>query len=246
MRVWMWTMEPGADPAAEEDILAACVDDAVRARAAARPPGARWPFLAAHAVCRLQLAAAFGTPPRDWRFAVTPEGRPLLAAPPPGTPGDGFSLSHTSGCAGCALVLDAAGPDTAIGFDVETPRPGRPLLALARRFLHPDEAAQVARADTPDPTFTRLWTFKEAVTKALGRGFQESFQSFRTQPAPPHLISAPPHFGPLRTWHLSAGEIGPALWALAVRADAAPAVVRKHFRAADIHLVYGKYHRMAD
>lgn len=234
MRVWMWTVAPGSDPVAEEDVLAGWVDDATRVRAAQRMPEGRWALLAAHAVCRLQLSAAFGLPPQDWRFTMTPHGRPVLAEPRPGMPADGFSLSHAADRAGCALLLDAAAADAAVGFDLEVPRAGRPAVALARRFLHPDEAAWIAAADDPVFAFTRLWTFKESLTKALGRGIQEDFKGFATQATPPHLVSAPPAFGPLRRWSLTAGEVGNALWALAVRGDGAPQVVVRHLRVEDL------------
>lgn len=235
MRVWMWTIASGADAAAEEAVLATLVDAATRERAARRQPGTRWSFLAAHALCRVQLAAAFGGAPQDKRFTVTPQGRPLLADPPPGTPADGFSLSHADGVAGCALLLDAASPDAAVGFDLEVPRPGRPALTLARRFLHADEAAWVAAADDANLAFTRLWTLKEALTKALGRGFQESFKGFAVRAEPPGLLSAPPGFGPVRHWHVGAGAVDAALWALAVRqGDGRPEVQRRHLRVADL------------
>lgn len=246
MRAWMWTMAPGSDPAAEEEILAGWVDEATRHRAARCLPAARWPLLAGHALCCLQLAAAFGRPPETWRFVVTPEGRPVLADPPPGIPAACFSLSHSAAVAGCALLVEGAGPDPAIGFDLETPRDGRPVQALARRFLHAEEAARVAAADDPAGVFTRLWTLKEALTKALGRGIQEDFKGFSTQPDPPRLLTAPPAFGALRHWHVSAGTVGAALWALAVRGPAAPRVVRKHLAVGDIHIRDGEYNRLAD
>jgi 4'-phosphopantetheinyl transferase len=58
------------------------------------------------------------------------------------------------------------------GIDIEQIRPRPRAMQLARRFFHPDEVAALAALDTAELEcrFLELWTGKEAVLKALGRG----------------------------------------------------------------------------
>ncbi|WP_257389431.1 4'-phosphopantetheinyl transferase family protein, partial [Tahibacter caeni] len=89
-------------------------------------------------------------------------GKPALA--------DGafaFNLSHS----GAAAVL-AIARGVELGVDLETPGRLRPFVALARRYFRPAEARAVAEAAevARELLFLRLWTAKEAVLKALGRG----------------------------------------------------------------------------
>lgn len=60
-----------------------------------------------------------------------------------------------------------------VGVDVQQHRINPPpFLALARRFFAPNEAAALAalEGDALATAFYRLWTRKEAMVKALGRG----------------------------------------------------------------------------
>ncbi len=79
-----------------------------------------------------------------------------------------FNWSH-SGDAACMAIARAL-PE--LGIDMEAARARPRALELARRFFHPDEAAQLASlpVDQVQSAFLRLWTAKEAVLKALGQG----------------------------------------------------------------------------
>lgn len=81
-----------------------------------------------------------------------------------------FSWSHSDGWACVALARELPW----LGVDIERLR-ARPRAAeLAQRFFAADEAAWVGAAAAdggdPAPRFLRLWTAKEAVLKAHGRG----------------------------------------------------------------------------
>ena len=79
-----------------------------------------------------------------------------------------FNLTH---CAGAALVAIADGVE--VGVDVEaTGGRARPYAALARRYFRGTEADWIAAqpAASVQSAFVALWTAKEAVLKATGRG----------------------------------------------------------------------------
>lgn len=92
-----------------------------------------------------------------------PHGRPLLA---PAQALD-FNWSHSGDCA-----LVALGRHIVPGIDVERRRARPRALDLARRYFCAAEADWLASqpSDRRDEAFLALWTAKEAVVKALGRG----------------------------------------------------------------------------
>ena len=110
-----------------------------------------------------------GLPKAQRAIQLQPGGKPVLAQG-----GLHFSLSHAGPWAVCALA------DTPVGVDVELPRC---TMATARRFFAPAEVAQVealpeqARPDA----LLRLWTAKEAFTKALGQGLSLGLSSFEVR-----------------------------------------------------------------
>ena len=99
------------------------------------------------------LAAELGHPPEIVRGE---HGKPALAAG-----GPAFNLAHSG-----SLALIAVGPDP-LGVDVEQHVARRDVVALARRFFTPAEAAVV---DADRGAFWRLWCRKEAWFKAHGTG----------------------------------------------------------------------------
>lgn len=106
-------------------------------------------------------AQATGRPVESIRVAYEPDGRPYL-------PGIALhvSVSHTEGAA--AVALSELAP---VGVDVEAVRP-LPAIALARRWLPAAEAEWIAALPEHRRAvaFLRLWTVKEAIGKAHGRG----------------------------------------------------------------------------
>ncbi|MGC4789275.1 4'-phosphopantetheinyl transferase family protein [Micromonospora sp. DT178] len=98
------------------------------------------------------------------------DGRPLVAVSGAGARVElPVSVSRADGVV--AVAARAAGP---VGVDVEWCRP-LPALALAGRWFAPAEAAWLAGRDADGRArdFLRLWTAKEAVGKALGRGLRD-------------------------------------------------------------------------
>jgi 4'-phosphopantetheinyl transferase len=112
---------------------------------------------------RAVLAQYAGVPLSGLALIADAYGKPRLAVPP----SLGFNLSH---CGDVALL--AIGHGIELGVDVEALRPRPRALQLAQRYFTPDEAAALAilSEDERQQAFYRLWTAKEAVLKALGRG----------------------------------------------------------------------------
>jgi 4'-phosphopantetheinyl transferase len=92
-------------------------------------------------------------------------GKPFLAAPADTTLQ--FNLSHSGGD-----LIVAVARGQALGVDIERAARARPWLALAERFFSADEYAFLAAQPGPklEAGFLALWSCKEAVVKALGRG----------------------------------------------------------------------------
>lgn len=111
------------------------------------------------------LAAYLGTPVEAVQLEESQHGRPALA----GSHRDAFAFnwSHSHDQ---ALIAIARGISP--GVDLERMRPHPKALPIARRYFSPDETALLASVaeSQRDRTFLELWTAKEAVLKALGRG----------------------------------------------------------------------------
>jgi len=110
------------------------------------------------------LARHLGCSANELEFVRERGGRPRLRAPRSDLR---FNLAHS----GARMAL-ALGYGRRFGIDVERIRPGRDYLALARHQFHGEELELVTRqpAARHAVAFLRLWTAKEALAKALGRG----------------------------------------------------------------------------
>nr|WP_311948104.1 4'-phosphopantetheinyl transferase superfamily protein [Halomonas piscis] len=137
-------------------------------------------YRVSHTLLRRVLYLHTGIAEPRIQFWCSSRGRPFLA-PLPGDPPDGeneldFNLSHTPG--GNAVAV-AAG--RRIGVDVERldHREGRTLGRIADAFSPQerwwlDDLPEAERAASA----LRLWTLKEAYTKARGLGLSLPFDSF--------------------------------------------------------------------
>lgn len=111
------------------------------------------------------LGAYLGLPGDAVALQEDAHGRPRLAVES-ARPLD-FNWSHSGGCA-----LVAVGLGIVPGIDLERRRARPKALPIARRYFVPAEAQWLASlpAERHDDAFLALWTAKEAVLKALGRG----------------------------------------------------------------------------
>ncbi len=139
-------------PLAADEIQLWFVPSSTKRGAHAEEPWLR-PLLAAYVGCRTdELTLVHGE-----------HGKPGLAGPATLE----FNLSHTRGG-----VLVGISREQALGVDIETQHRSRPVVELAGRYFAEAEAAALSRVAAPhrQVAFLRLWSCKEAVVKALGRG----------------------------------------------------------------------------
>jgi 4'-phosphopantetheinyl transferase len=113
----------------------------------------------------VMLGAYLGLPAAAIRLEESAHGRPLLAATHRNALA--FNWSHSNDQ---ALIAIARG--IVPGVDLERLRPHPRALPIARRYFSPEEAAglEALPEGQRDRAFLELWTAKEAVLKALGRG----------------------------------------------------------------------------
>jgi 4'-phosphopantetheinyl transferase len=92
-------------------------------------------------------------------------GRPELAAP-----WNQFLQFNWSHSVDKAIIAVAHGVTP--GIDIERIRPRPRAMLLAERFFHHDETAALRALDSTqqERAFLEIWTCKEAVLKAVGRG----------------------------------------------------------------------------
>lgn len=131
-------------------------------------------FTVARGALRQLLAAYTGLAPERLAFTTGPHGKPSLEAP-----GPAFNLSHAGSWA--VVAVAAAGR---IGVDLEAIRPLEDLAGMARQVFSPDECEALAArpAGARLEAFFRLWTYKEAVIKAVGAGFSMPTTTFSVLP----------------------------------------------------------------
>jgi len=166
-----WIAVAASDASALCDLL----DTSERARADRfRVAEDRDSYIVAHALLRLMLSRHAPLAPAAWRFRAAPGGKPEID-PALGQPDLTFSLSHTRGMVACAV---GRGHD--LGVDVEDCDRTLPAVDIARRFFAPAEADLIASlpADEGAALFYRLWTLKEAYTKAIGLGLAAPLGGF--------------------------------------------------------------------
>lgn len=106
----------------------------------------------------------------EYSVSLGEHGKPRLD----GVEGLFFNLSHAGEYVACAIS------DGEIGCDIE--RIDRGIdLGIADRFFLPEEAAWIRAAEVEEARvdrFFRLWTLKESVMKATGKGFSLSPRAF--------------------------------------------------------------------
>lgn len=193
----MWTAAFLGTEGLDADL--ACLDDRERARAAAfrfDRDGVR--FVKSHAFTRRVLAGYLGDDPAALQIAVSPLGKPFLDP----ALGVSFSVSHAADTTGVAVTGGVE-----VGLDLEPVRPIADADELAEWYFTQQEAEIVRDAppETRSQAFLELWTRKEAVVKALGRGLALPLDAFQVLAAQPIWLqpSCPEPF--LAGLHLASG-----------------------------------------
>lgn len=98
-------------------------------------------------------------------FLIGEHGKPSL----PDFPHIHFNISH------CKYAVAVIVGCSKVGIDVERIR--KYDKSLARYTMNDDEMDYIQSHPNPELAFTRLWTQKEAVCKALGTGITDQLQN---------------------------------------------------------------------
>ena len=124
-------------------------------------------------------AAGFDCPNEQLSFGVSGYGKPFAVVGGVRAHAS-FNVSH-AGDHGL-IALGAAGR---LGVDIEERVPKRSLDGLIEAVMGPEEQAELAALQGADRLrlFYRLWTFKEALIKALGTGFSTDISRFQVPAA---------------------------------------------------------------
>jgi 4'-phosphopantetheinyl transferase len=155
-------------PGDAEGFIQECLSDEERNRAERFIfPVHRQRFILAHALTRMILAGYLGTKPSALQFGVTEQGKPFLS---PKTALDvRFNLSHSGD-----LFTLAVTAQREIGVDIEIQKGELPWREIASGFYAPVELAWLDGLEKEPAAqsagFYRIWTFKEAYLKAVGKG----------------------------------------------------------------------------
>jgi len=125
-----------------------------------RFPDDRRRSIVARAATRRFIGRYLGADPATLIIDEEEFGKPVLRAR-----AIEFNASHSGD-----LVALAFARDTAVGIDVERRRQLTDTLALARRYFSAEEVAIVEQAADIADAFFAIWTAKEAIVKASGKG----------------------------------------------------------------------------
>jgi 4'-phosphopantetheinyl transferase len=137
-------------------------------------------FLASRRLLRGILSTWLVMSPEMIPLEISKAGKPFLK----GGKDLHFSIAHSAD-----LVMIAFATQS-LGADLEAERPVD-ALALARRFFSKDEAQMLEGSDATD-RFFRLWSCREAVIKADGRGMATLLDSTKVLPGdevPLHVVT---------------------------------------------------------
>ena len=164
----------GPNPA-REDRAYRWLDEEERAAWGRYAPSPRRRFSLCRAALRAILCDRLGCRNEELSFGESEHGKPFALVGGEASP-IGFNVSHGGGHG--LIAVAASGR---VGVDVEERVPKRRLDDLIEAVMGPDERAELAalRDSEKLAMFYRLWTFKEALIKALGTGFSTDVSRFQ-------------------------------------------------------------------
>ncbi|MEO8753493.1 MAG: 4'-phosphopantetheinyl transferase superfamily protein [Casimicrobiaceae bacterium] len=192
--VWMGQL---ARSGSEIEAFAATLSDSEHARAARfGRPGLRDRYVAGRAMLRILLGQRLGRAPAEVDIRRGVRGRPYAAD----AGALDFNVSHTDNVAMFAFTESAR-----IGVDIEHRERALNVEGIARKFMAPDEQAELAAlaAEARRPALLRLWTCKEAMSKATGDALSAPFGRIAIATAGGlRVAQGPPPYTPA-TWQLA-------------------------------------------
>jgi 4'-phosphopantetheinyl transferase len=168
----VWRIMVDRFGAETQDALLAALSPSERERASRfRRDSDQRLYVTAHGVLRHLVGRAVGRTPVEVAFGIGDHGKPYCT-----DGGVNFNISHSGG-----IALIALSDSCSVGVDVECIRAVTDHLAIARRFFHPAEVADISGlpGESSRHAFFRCWSRKEAVVKASGEGLSLPLNSFR-------------------------------------------------------------------
>jgi 4'-phosphopantetheinyl transferase len=180
-------------------------------------------YVAFHGAVRAILSLELGTTAGSIRFTRGTFGKPALVGG-----ALAFNLAHSEGLGLLGLLESGE-----IGIDLESMADARDLELVARTHFAAREQAEwlALPAGERAAAFFRVWTRKEALLKAEGRGLFRPLDSFEVSlGSPPRLVATRPDSTEADRWILLEPEV-PAGFAAAVAVDrrVAPIITRHCF-----------------
>jgi 4'-phosphopantetheinyl transferase len=122
-------------------------------------------------ILRLLLSNYTGINPKDLFFENGQFGKPFLSNP--ANSEICFNLAHSGN-----LLLIAIGKKKDVGIDVEKIEEKRDFKGISPLVFSLSEQQTIARSMDPIHDFYSIWTAKEAILKATGRGFSYPSNKF--------------------------------------------------------------------
>ncbi|MEW2121616.1 4'-phosphopantetheinyl transferase superfamily protein [Streptomyces sp. NPDC005474] len=178
---------PGAlDP---DRLAAALGQDAARLERITQPR-LRQRFAASRLLLKSAAAAVLDTPPEDLELAYRPGGRPYLR----GVDQLDVSLSHTE-----EFLVVGLARHGRIGVDIELADRRMLSLGTERQVCTPYEleALRGMAEEDRNRELVRLWTLKEAYSKAIGQGLRFPFTGFGFDPGDQRIRMLRPDGSPV-------------------------------------------------
>jgi 4'-phosphopantetheinyl transferase len=198
----VWTCALGRT-AADVASLAAVLSSAEQARAARfGRPDLRDRYVVGRATLRALLGQKLGIPAAAVVIGRGRRGRPLVACD--SAPGLDFNVSHTRG-----VALFGITEAERIGVDIEHSERQLNVEGVSRKFMSAREQAELDAMPEDDRrrALLRLWTCKEAMSKATGDALSAPFRKMAvTLDAIPRLAEGPSPYTPGR-WRLLPVEV---------------------------------------
>lgn len=129
-------------------------------------------FIAAHSALRQVLSQYLSIPAEQIVFTYGEQHKPFIA-----NSNIQFNLAHSHD-----LALLAITPNHSVGIDVE--KMAEDKENVAKRFFHPTEVTALQEKSENErlTAFYRIWTRKEAMVKAVGKGLSIPLSSFAVSP----------------------------------------------------------------
>ena len=183
--------DPGWPPAPESYRAALPGEELERAARFRRPADAQR-FLLGRLLARRALGQGLSCAPASVPLALDANGKPFVAGC-----ALRFNLSHSG-----EWVVLALARGFEVGVDIEQVKPVQDRAALAAGFFHPRE--REAGDAMTDEQFLRVWTRKEALSKAIGLGLGLAPDSFAVSGPGREaaVVDLPPPHGPAARWRL--------------------------------------------